>query len=63
MKIYRISQVEDENGKKKEIRELISEVPPREKPRVYVTMEEIADEICKIPEGKVVSIDDLIDHR
>lgn len=62
MKIYRISQVEDENGKKKEIRGLISEVPPREKPRVYVTMEEIADEICKITEGKVVSIDDLIDH-
>ena len=62
MKIFRISQVVDENGKKKEIRELISEVPSQEKPNVYVTMEEIADVICKIPQGKVVSIDDLVDY-
>lgn len=64
MKIFKISHVKDENGEMKEIREFVKEVPTPEKEQkvVLITREEIADEICRIPEGRVVPIDDLMNH-
>lgn len=75
MTIYKISRVIGADGKQQMIREKISPDPvseqpilqrtvtkigvPNRLPTTIVTRAEIAEEICKIPKGRVVSYTDL----